>query len=376
MGVAGAFLTGDFFNLYVWFEVMLVASFVLMALHRNRAQLEAAYKYVTINLIASSIFLTALGLLYGATGTLNMADVARVWPTVRSTGMDVVLAVLFVIAFSIKAGLFPLFFWLPASYHTPPAPVGAVFAGLLTKVGVYALLRVYTLLLQGGPPALTTMMLAMSAATMAIGLIAALQERDFRRILSFNLVGHIGYTTASLALLTPAALSAAIFYVLHHIIVITNLFLVSGVMLRLRRTTDLRALGGMYREQPVFSLLAMVPIFALAGVPPLSGFLGKLAILKGTFDAGAFWLGGLVLFVGLLTLLSMGRTWAEAFWQPSTVSDRGTPGRPLLMAISGLSAVTLAISVVAGPLFDITLRAANELLQRDLYIRAVLGSFN
>src|SRR5690349_17069509 len=210
MGVSGAFLTGDFFNLYVWFEVMLVASFVLMALHRNRAQLEAAYKYVTINLIASSIFLTALGLLYGVTGTLNMADVARVWPAVRSTGMDAVLASLFLIAFSIKAGLFPLFFWLPASYHTPPAPVGAVFAGLLTKVGVYALIRIFTLLFQGGPPALMTMMMAMSAATMVIGLIAALREHDFRRILSFNLVGHIGYTTASLAVLTPAALSGAI----------------------------------------------------------------------------------------------------------------------------------------------------------------------
>jgi len=376
MGVSGAFLTGDFFNLYVWFEVMLVASFVLMALHRNRAQLEAAYKYVTINLIASSIFLTALGLLYGVTGTLNMADVARVWPAVRSTGMDVVLAVLFVIAFSIKAGLFPLFFWLPASYHTPPAPVGAVFAGLLTKVGVYALIRIFTLLFQGGPAALSTMLLVMSAATMVIGLIAALREHDFRRILSFNLVGHIGYTTASLALMTPAALSGAVFYVLHHIVVITNLFLVSGVLLRLRRSTDLRKLGGLYRGQPAFSFLAMVPIFSLAGVPPLSGFLGKLAILEGTFDAGAFWLGGLVLFVGLLTLLSMGRMWAEAFWQPSAESDRGTPGRPLVLAISGLSLVTLAISAVAGPLLTITLRAARQLIQKDDYIRAVLGSIS
>ena len=372
-GVSGAFLTGDFFNLYVWFEVMLVASFVLMALHRNRAQLEAAYKYVTINLIASSIFLTALGLLYGVTGTLNMADVARLWPAVRTSGMDVVLAVLFVIAFSIKAGLFPLFFWLPASYHTPPAAVGAVFAGLLTKVGVYALVRIFTLLFLGGPPALATLLLVMSAGTMVIGLLAALRERDFRRMLSFNLVGHIGYTTASLALLTPVALSGAIFYVLHHIVVITNLFLVSGVLLRLRRTTDMRALGGLYRGQPLFSALAMVPIFALAGVPPLSGFLGKLAILEGAFEAGAYWLGGLVLFVGLLTLLSMGRMWADAFWQPSEEGDRGTAGRPLVMAISGLSVVTIAISWLAGPLFDVTLRAAEQLLQRDEYIRIVLA---
>lgn len=373
MGVSGAFLTGDFFNLYVWFELMLVASFVLMALHRNRLQLDAAFKYVTINLIASSIFLTALGLLYGVTGTLNMADVARTWPAVRATGMDGVLAVLFIIAFSVKAGLFPLFFWLPASYHTPPAPVGAVFAGLLTKVGVYALIRIFTLLFRDGPSTLPVMLLVMSVATMVIGLVAAQRERDFRRILSFNLVGHIGYTTASLALLTPAALAGAILYVLHHIIVITNLFLVSGVLLRLRRTTEMKSLGGFYTSQPLFAALAMVPIFSLAGVPPLSGFLGKLAILEGAFAAGAYWVGGAVLVVGLLTLLSMGRTWAEAFWQPSAEPDRGTPGMPLLIAIGGLSAVTLAITWAAGPLFEITLRAAHQLLQRDEYIRIVLG---
>jgi multicomponent Na+:H+ antiporter subunit D len=374
MGVSGAFLTGDLFNLYVWFEVMLVASFVLMALHRTSTQVEAAFKYVAINLIASSIFLTALGLLYGVAGTLNMADLARLGPAARTPGIDMVLAVLFVVAFSIKAGLFPLFFWLPASYHTPPAAIGAVFAGLLTKVGVYALMRIFTLLFQSAPPILFTLLLAMSAATMVIGLVAALTERDFRRILSFNLVGHIGYTTASLSLLTPAALAGGIFYVLHHIIVITNLFLVSGVLLRLRRTTDMSALGGLYRSQPAFAVLAMVPIFSLAGVPPLSGFLGKLAILEGIFAAGAHWLGGLVLVVGLLTLLSMGRTWADAFWKPEgTMGDMTTAGTPLLIAIAGLSLVTLAITIGAGPLFELTSRAAHQLLQREDYVRAVLG---
>ena len=375
MGVSGAFLTGDLFNLYVFFEVMLVASFVLMALHRNLAQLEAAFKYVTINLIASSIFLTALGLLYGMAGTLNMADLARVWPSIRATGMDTVLAVLFVTAFSIKAGLFPLFFWLPASYHTPPAAIGALFAGLLTKVGVYALIRIFTLLFQDGPASLVTLLLAMSASTMVIGLVAAQSERDFRRILSFNLVGHIGYTTASLAVLSTGALAGAIFYVLHHIVVITNLFLVSGVLLRLRRTTDMAALGGIYGQQPLFAALAMVPMFSLAGVPPLSGFLGKLAILEGTFAAGAYWVGGLVLVVGLLTLLSMGRAWADGFWRPAPedVTDIAAPSTPLLIAIAGLSAVTLAITFGAGPLFDVTTRAAAQLLHRDDYVRTVLG---
>src|SRR5688500_13103913 len=374
MGVSGAFLTGDLFNLYVWFEVMLVASFVLMALHRTSAQVEAAFKYVTINLIASSIFLTALGLLYGVTGTLNMAHLATLGPAIRTPGVDVVLAVLFVIAFSIKAALFPLFFWLPASYHTPPAAIGAVFAGLLTKVGVYALMRIFTLLFQSAPPALFTLLLTMSVATMVIGLVAALNEREFRRILSFTLVGHIGYTTASLSLLTPAALAGGIFYVLHHIVVITNLFLVSGVLLRLRRTTDMTGLGGLYRSQPAFSALAMVPIFSLAGVPPLSGFLGKLAILEGTFAAGAYWVGGLVLVAGLLTLLSMARAWADSFWRPAAeAQDLAAPGTPYLVAIAALSLLTLAMTIGAEPLFELTSRGAQQLLHRDEYVRAVLG---
>jgi multicomponent Na+:H+ antiporter subunit D len=353
---------------------MLVASFVLMALNRTRQQMEAAFKYVAINLISSSIFLTALGLLYGATGTLNLAELARIWPTVSTPGVHDVLAALFLIAFSIKAGLFPLFFWLPASYHTPPAPIGAVFAGLLTKVGVYALIRVFTLLFHGESPALFTLLLAMSAATMAIGLVAALGEHDFRRVLSFNLVGHIGYTTASLSLLTPAALAGAIFYVLHHIVVITNLYLVGGLMLRLRRTTDIAGLGGLYRDQPLVAALAMIPIFSLAGVPPLSGFLGKLAILQGAFAAGAYWIGALVLVVGLLTLVSMARIWADGFWRPADGGqDLASPGGPLLTAVAALSLVTLAMTIGAEPLFALTTRGAHQLLQREEYIRAVLG---
>src|SRR5687768_7740706 len=221
MGVSGAFLTGDIFNLYVWFEVMLIASFVLMSLYRTSSQLHAAFTYVTLNLLASALLLTAIGLLYGQAGTLNFADLAKAWPERRTPALDATLSMLFVIAFGIKAGLFPLFFWLPASYHTPPAAVGALFAGLLTKVGVYALIRVFTLLFRdhGG---MYTVVLVLSVTTMVVGMIGALGQRDFRRVLSFNLVGHIGFTTLGLALWTPFALAGSIFYMLHHIVVITN----------------------------------------------------------------------------------------------------------------------------------------------------------
>jgi multicomponent Na+:H+ antiporter subunit D len=372
MGVSGAFLTGDLFNLYVWFEVMLVASFVLMALHRTRAQIEAAFKYVTLNLIASSLFLTALGLLYGGTGTLNMADLATVFRGRHIGTFELILAMLFFVAFGLKAALFPLFFWLPASYHTPPAAVGAVFAGLLTKVGVYALIRIFTLLFQGAPSSLFALLLAQAGCTMVVGLIGALAQRDFRRVLSFNLIGHLGYTTVGLALMTQAAMAGSILYILHHIFVITNLYLVSGIFLRLRRTTSFASLGSIYRDYPAVAVLCMIPIFSLAGIPPLSGFIGKLALVRATFGAGAYWTGGLILFVGVLTLISMARLWDESFWKPAPQPDQSRMSRVMLVPIVCLSAMTLAITFSAEPLYSLALRASEQLLNPGIYVEAVL----
>jgi multicomponent Na+:H+ antiporter subunit D len=372
MGVSGAFLTGDLFNLYVWFEVMLVASFVLMAVHRTRAQIEGAFKYVTLNLIASSLFLTGLGLLYGGTGTLNMADLAATFQHRQMGAFELVLAMLLFTAFGVKAALFPLFFWLPASYHTPPAAIGAVFAGLLTKVGVYALIRIFTLLFQNAPPILYNLLLVQAGLTMVVGLIGALAQRDYRRVLSFNLVGHLGYTTVGLALMTQAAMAASILYIFHHILVITNLYLISGIFLRLRRTTDFRALGSIFRDYPVVAVVSMIPLFSLAGVPPLSGFVGKLALIRATVAAGAWWTSGIILAVGVLTIISMTRLWDESFWKPASQPDKTGMSRLMLVPIAGLSAITLALSLAAGPMFDLSLRASHQLLNPQIYINAVL----
>ena len=274
MGVAGAFLTGDIFNLYVWFEVMLVGSFVLMALNRTRAQLHAAFNYVAFNLIASAFLLTALGLLYGQAGTLNFADLARVWPDV-TPGIDTVLAVLFLTAFSIKAGLFPLFFWLPASYHTPPAAVGALLAGLLTKVGVYAMIRVFTLLFPDPNASVYTRPAGASAATMVVGLIAALAQRDFRRVLS---------SISSVTSATPRSVSPC-----GHPPRWADRSSTCSITCWSSRTSSwsagfffdsdndrLAALGGLNRSQPAVAV-GLLPLFSLAGIPPLSGFIAKVA---------------------------------------------------------------------------------------------------
>jgi multicomponent Na+:H+ antiporter subunit D len=378
MGVAGAFLTGDIFNLYVWFEVMLIGSFVLMSLHRTRAQLHAAFTYVGLNLLASAFLLTAIGLLYGQAGTLNLADLARAWPERRTAGLDAALSMLFLTAFGIKAGLFPLFFWLPASYHTPPAAVGALLAGLLTKVGVYAMIRVFTLLFPDPNASVYTILLVLSATTMVVGLVGALAQQDFRRVLSFNLVGHIGFTTVGLALWTPAALAGSILYVVHHMLVISSLFLVSGLFLRRSRTTDLHALGGLYQSQPAVACLALIPLFSLAGIPPLSGFVAKVAVVTPMIGAGQYVLVLVALCVSLLTVLSMARLWEEAIWKPAPLPTSSSVPKPRLGAaivapIAFLVSLTIGLTALAGPVSRLTTRAAEQLLDRNGYVRAVLG---
>ncbi len=374
MGVSGAFLTADLFNLYVWFEVMLVASFVLMSLYRNRTQIRAAFTYVTLNLLASTILLTVLGLLYGKTGTLNLADLSRLWETGPRPAMQLPMAALFFTAFGIKAALFPWFSWLPASYHTPPAAVSAIFAGLLTKVGVYSMFRVGTLLFRDLPDAAFTFVLILSLTTMIVGVTCALTQKDLRRVLSFNLVGHIGFTTMGLGLGTALGIAGSILYVAHHILAITNLFLIAGIFLRMRRTSEFDRLGSMVRDHPYVSLLALVPLFALAGVPPFSGSIAKIALLRATFEAELYWAGAIALVASLLSVLSIARAWGAAFWKAAPQDP--PPSRPTwkqLLPISGLTLLTLLFTILAGPLFELSSVIAQDLLEPEAYVGAVLG---
>jgi multicomponent Na+:H+ antiporter subunit D len=213
---------------------------------------------------------------------------------------------------------------------------------------------------------------------MVVGLVGALAQRDFRRVLSFNLVGHIGFTTVGLALWTPAALGGSILYVLHHMLVISTLFLVSGLFLRQRRTTDLAALGGLYRSQPAVACLALIPLFSLAGIPPLSGFIAKVAVVAPMIGAGKYLLAAVALSVSLLTVLSMARLWEESFWKPAAVSVSSSVSQPrlgvsIVAPIAFLVSLTIGLTVMAGPVSEVTARAAEQLLDRNAYVRAVLG---
>jgi multicomponent Na+:H+ antiporter subunit D len=383
MGVCGAFLTGDMFNLYVWFEVMLIASFVLLALGGERGQIEGALKYVTLNLMSSALFLTALGVLYGLVGTLNMADLARKLNAVAQPGPIIALAMLFLVAFGVKAAVFPLFFWLPASYHTPPAAVSAVFAGLLTKVGVYALIRVFTLLFLQDVAYTHTLLLIVAGLTMVTGVLGALAQGEFRRILSFHIVSQIGYMIMGLALFTPLALAGSIYYIIHHIIVKTNLFLVSGVAHRLGGSYDLKKLGGLYTLYPALALLFLIPALSLAGLPPLSGFFAKLALIQAGLAIEQYVIVAIALAVSLVTLMSMMKIWNEAFWKPSPSGNDATRApitannrqafAALILPIVALAALTVGIGLGAEPVFRLATQAAEQLLNPAIYISAVLG---
>jgi multicomponent Na+:H+ antiporter subunit D len=379
-GVGGAFVAGDIFNLYVWFEIMLISSFVLLALGGEKRQLEGAIIYVTLNFFSSAIFLAGVAMLYSLTGTLNFADLAVKLKDVSDVGMVSVVALFFLVSFGIKAAIFPLFFWLPASYHTPPIAVAAIFSGLLTKVGVYALMRVFTLIFVLDIRFTHDLLLVIAALTMVVGVLGAASHYDFRRILSFHIVSQIGYMIMGLALYTPLALMGTVFYLMHHMIVKTNLFLISGVVHYLKGSYKLKYIGGVYRDHPWLAFLFLVPALSLAGLPPFSGFWAKFILIKAAIDEGAFWLVGVALGVSLLTLYSMTKIWNEVFWanEPEILNDpephvRG-PG-PLWMLVAPvvlLVICTLAIGLHPAPLLHLAEAAANQLLDREQMINAVL----
>lgn len=376
-GVNGAFLTGDIFNLYVWFEVLLVASFALLILGGERAQMEGAIKYVTLNLLSSALFLTAIGLTYGLVGTLNMADIAVKMASLDDQKMVTVIASLFLIAFAIKAAAFPLFFWLPASYHTPQVAVSAIFAGLLTKVGVYALYRVFTLIFTADTGFTHEILLWIAIFTMLTGVLGAAAQFEVRRILSFHIISQIGYMILGLALFTPLALIGGVFYIMHHIIVKANLFLVAGLMYRLGGSFELKKLGGLYRNHPGLAVLFLIPALSLAGVPPLSGFFAKFILIKAGVEASAWWAVGIALLVGLLTLFSMIKIWNEAFWKASPEPNPAVPAPTrnglLYWTIGLLAAMTVAIGLFGQPIYLMAEMAAEQLLNPAGYIDAVLG---
>ncbi len=384
-GLNGAFLTGDLFNLYVWFEIMIISSFVMITLGGRKAQIEGAVKYFTLNILASVIFLTAIGVLYGITGTLNMADLALKVPVIENRGTVHVTAILFLIGFGIKSAVFPLYFWLPASYHTPPAAVSAIFGGLLTKVGVYALIRVFTLIFIDDL-FLERMLLGIAVLTIISGGMGALIKNDIRKIFSYFIICHIGFMIGGLGIMTQTAIAGAMFYLIHDIIVKTNIFMVAGLVKKLTGRQDTRLLGGLYSTHPLLSLLMMIPLFSLVGVPPLSGFWPKIWLFEAALDGGFYFTFAAILFGSFITLFVVAKMWKRVFWgkplKPDSLGfalfDDEQPGAKFkfLLPIILLSVVSLYIGLGAEHIGNLSQTVAGELTNPQGYIEAVFGNVN
>jgi multicomponent Na+:H+ antiporter subunit D len=380
-GVSASFLTGDLFNLFVAFEIMLISSYVLLTLAGGRESIRPAMTYVVVNLLASTLFITAVGLVYAATGTVNLADLAgRV--SDLPAGVQEPLRLLLFVVFGIKAAIFPLFFWLPDSYPTAPTSITAVFAGLLTKIGVYAIIRTQTVVFSEAGRGPDTLILFLAGATMLVGVLGAIAQDDVKRILSFHIVSQIGYMVLGLGLFSVAGLAGATLFMVHQIPVKTSLFLVGGVVESMTGTGALHRLGGLARRAPLVAALFMLGALSLAGLPPFSGFFGKLALVAAGFEADRWLISGIALGASILTLFSMTKIWTGVFWgdpdQPPPLPEAHGEGRlrpPALMtaATVALVGVTLAIAVVAEPLYGMSLRAGEELADPNSYVEAVLG---
>ncbi len=373
-GVSNAFLTGDLFNLYVGFEILLVSSFVLITLGSSRERIRSGTVYVVVSVVSSTIFLIALAMVYGAVGTVNMAQIALRMDSIDPATAQLI-EVMLMVAFGVKAAVFPLSAWLPDSYPTAPAPVTAVFAGLLTKVGIYAIIRTQSTLF--ADPGLDNALLIIALATMVIGILGAVAQDDIKRLLSFTLVSHIGYMLWGVGIGTVGGLTAAIYYTAHHIIVQTALFLVAGLMERVGGSTSLTKLGSLLKLWPFLAVVYLIPALNLAGVPPMSGFLGKVGLIEASAQAGGAleWTmiaGGLV--TSLLTLYALLRAWNMAFWQTSTEPITERPPVPWTMTFATvlLVAASVLLALLAGPIYRYAHNAAVELREQEPYISAVL----
>jgi multicomponent Na+:H+ antiporter subunit D len=341
--VGAAFVTADLFNLYVWFELMLIAVLGLLVHGGEPRQLQAAFAYLALNLVGTLLLLIAVALLYGATGHLNFSALRQAAQRPDLAAVLPVYLALLGLALLLKAGAFPLFFWLPASYHTMPAPVLALIGGLLTKVGVYALLRLLGEVFAAAPAVLFEALGGIALLTMVTGGLGAVYHWDLRRILAFHIVSQIGYLLLGIALASPAGAAATLFFTLHNIVAKASLFLIAGLIWALAGHHDLRRIGGLYAARPGLALLFLIAALALVGLPPLSGFWGKFLLVRESFAQERWLWGGMALAVGLLTLYSMLKIGLEAFWKPHPAGGGIAPVAGLGFAYGAVILLTALI---------------------------------
>lgn len=375
VGICGSFITGDLFNLYVMFEIMLTASYVLIVLGSDKGQLRESFKYVMLNVFSSVLFILGVGLLYGMIGTLNMADIAVKMAQVENQNLVTLVALIFLTVFGIKGAIFPIYFWLPQSYYEPPAAVSALFGGLLTKVGVYAMVRVFTLIFVTNVSFTHQIILVLGVGTMIFGVIGAICQMDFKLILTYHIISQVGYMVIGLGMFSVAAITGTIYYIAHHIIVKSSLFLLAGTTKELTGTNDLHKMGGLLKSAPLLGWTFLIAGLSLAGVPPLSGFFSKFVLMEEAAAQGSYWVAAAALLVGFLTLFSMIKIFINAFWRPEKEYAKrpGFSYKKLLPAACVLVLLSVAMGLGAPFMLKYAGMAAEQLMNPQIYIDAVLN---
>jgi multicomponent Na+:H+ antiporter subunit D len=381
LGVNWAFITGDLFNLFVAYEVMLIGSYGMMMVGATKAQVRETMKYIAINSIGSTLFVVGCGLIYATVGTLNMADLAQRTAELTGQRASLVTAVtmFFLVVFALKAAAFPLIFWLPDSYPVVPPGVNGYFAGLLTKVGVYSLLRMFVFAFrQPGHEFAIEVLLVLSGFTMVLGVLGAMCQWEIRKILSWHIISQVGYMVMGIGLsaspgVAELAVAGTIFYVVHHIVVKSSLFLIGGIAGRVAGSQELKKMGGVVELAPGVAGMFLISALSLAGMPPFSGFLAKLVLIRAGL-AGGNWVVVLASIVtSFLTLYSMSKIWSYAFWRSRCRDRAEAPYRALMVPTAALVAFTVWMGAGAQPFFRLAADAAADLTRPDNYVTAVLA---
>lgn len=371
MGIHGAFLTGDIFNLFVFFEILLISSYALVAFAGEDYQLEASLKYATINLIASAVFLLAVGALYGTMGTLNMADLGVKIARLQDPGPLPTIFLLFIAVFGVKASMFPFYFWLPDAHSSAPTPISAMLSGVLIKVGAYSILRVSSVIFVPLRPDVQEWILILAAVTMVVGACGALAQSDVKRLLAYSSVGQMGYIILGIGIGTPLALVSTLLFVVNHALAKAMLFLMAGVVIDATGTREMGSMGGLSRQMPWTAGAFLVGVMGIAGVPPFFGFFAKFLLIKAALEAGHGLLAALAAVLAVVTIWYLFNAWQQIFWREG--SGRSLHAPPRLMKGSGLVLAGLIIvgTIFLNPLVDFLAAVEAQLRQPGAYVTAV-----